>query len=324
MRAYWLAGVAGVAVFCAAWGSAQAAEAPVPAPAKAPAPTGVEAYFGGLKWRNIGPARGGRSISAMGSVARPHEYWFAATGGGLWKTVDAGVSWKPMTDGKVDTAAFGGVAVCEANPDIVYATTGETQLRGNILPGNGVWKTGDGGKSWSKIGLAEVQNFSRVRIHPKDCDTVFVGGFGHYGADNADRGVFRTKNGGKNWTKTLYRDAKTGAVDISIDPSNPDVVYAALWEAWRKPWGMSSGGPGSGLFKSVDGGGNWTEISRAPGLPKDGLLGKIGVSVSPVDPNRVYAIIEHDAAGGVYASNDGGKNWGKRSESRDLRQRAFY
>jgi photosystem II stability/assembly factor-like uncharacterized protein len=295
-----------------------------PAKAPAPAPTGVEAYFGGLKWRNIGPARGGRSISAMGSVARPNEYWFAATGGGLWKSVDAGVSWKPMTDGKVDTAAFGGVAVCEANPDIVYATTGETQLRGNILPGNGVWKTSDGGNSWAKIGLADVQNFSRVRINPKDCDTVLVGGFGHYGADNADRGVFRTKDGGKNWSKTLYRDAKTGAVDISIDPSNPDVVYAALWEAWRKPWGMSSGGPGSGLFKSVDGGSSWTEISRAPGLPKDGLLGKIGVSVSPVDPNRVYAIIEHDAAGGVYASNDGGKNWEKRSESRDLRQRAFY
>jgi photosystem II stability/assembly factor-like uncharacterized protein len=316
MRAYWLAGVAGFAVLGAASGSAQ--------PAKAPATTGVEAYFGGLKWRNIGPARGGRSISAMGSVARPNEYWFAATGGGLWKSVDAGVSWKPMTDGKVDTAAFGGVAVCEANPDIVYATTGETQLRGNVLPGNGVWKTTDGGKSWAKVGLADVQNFSRVRIHPKDCDTVFVGGFGHYGADNPDRGVFRTKDGGKSWTKTLYRDAKTGAVDISIDPSNPDVVYAALWEAWRKPWGMSSGGPGSGLFKSVDGGSSWTEISRAPGLPKDGLLGKIGVSVSPVDPNRVYAIIEHDSAGGVYASNDGGKSWEKRNENRDLRQRAFY
>lgn len=313
MRAAWLVAVSLVAMVGA--GPAIAAEA---------APAGVAAYFTGLKWRNIGPNRGGRSISAAGSVKRPNEYWFAATGGGLWKTTDGGTSWQPMTDGKVDTGAFGGVAVCEANPDIVYATTGESQLRGNVLPGNGVWKTTDGGKTWAKIGLAEVHNFSRVRIAPKDCDTVFVGGFGHYGADNPDRGVFRTKDGGKTWSKVLYRDARTGAVDISIDPSNPDVVYAALWEAWRKPWGMSSGGPGSGLFKSVDGGTTWAEITRAPGLPKDGLIGKIGVSVSPADPTRVYAIIEHDALGGVYASSDAGKTWERRNDSRDLRQRAFY
>lgn len=313
MRAAWLVAVSMVAMVEA--GPAIAAEA---------APAGVAAYFTGLKWRNIGPNRGGRSISAAGSVKRPNEYWFAATGGGLWKTTDGGTSWQPMTDGKVDTGAFGGVAVCEANPDIIYATTGESQLRGNVLPGNGVWKTTDGGKTWAKIGLAEVHNFSRVRIAPKDCDTVFVGGFGHYGADNPDRGVFRTKDGGKTWSKVLYRDARTGAVDISIDPSNPDVVYAALWEAWRKPWGMSSGGPGSGLFKSVDGGTTWAEITRAPGLPKDGLIGKIGVSVSPADPARVYAIVEHDALGGVYASSDAGKTWERRNDSRDLRQRAFY
>ena len=316
MRASWLAAASAAAMVA---GQSSAAEVAKPA-----APAGVEAYFTGLKWRNIGPARGGRSISAAGSIKRSHEYWFAAAGGGLWKTTDGGTSWQPMSDGKTDTAAFGGVAVCEANPDVVYATTGESQLRGNVLPGNGVWKTSDGGKSWAKIGLAAVHNFSRVRIHPKDCDTVFVGGFGHYGADNDDRGVFRSKDGGKNWSKVLYRDAKTGAVDISIDPGNPDVIYAALWEAWRKPWGMSSGGPGSGLFKSADGGTSWAEITRAPGLPKDGLIGKIGVSVSPADPNRVYAIIEHEAAGGVYASSDAGKTWEKRGDSRDLRQRAFY
>lgn len=316
MRASWLVAVSAAAMIA---GQSSAAEA-----AKPTAPAGVEAYFTGLKWRNIGPARGGRSISAAGSVKRPNEYWFAAAGGGLWKTTDGAASWQPMTDGKTDTAAFGSVAVCEANPDVVYAATGEAQLRGNVLPGSGVWKTSDGGKTWAKIGLAAVHNFSRVRIHPKNCDTVFVGGFGHYGADNDDRGVFRSKDGGKNWSKVLYRDAKTGAVDISIDPANPDVIYAALWEAWRKPWGMSSGGPGSGLFKSADGGNTWAEITRAPGLPKDGLIGKIGVSVSPADPNRVYAIIEHEAAGGVYASSDAGKTWEKRGDSRDLRQRAFY
>lgn len=318
MRTLFLLAASGVALAVAAPVWAAAAEA-------APAVTGkVEDYFAGLTWRNIGPARGGRSISAAGSVKRPNEYWFAATGGGLWKTTDGGTSWQPMTDGKTDTAAFGGVAVCEANPDIVYATTGETELRGNVLPGNGVWKTVDGGKSWTKIGLAEVNNFSRVRISPKDCNTVFVGGFGHYGAENADRGVYRTTDGGKSWSKVLYRDPRSGAVDISIDPKNPDIVYAALWEAWRKPWGMSSGGPGSGLFRSVDGGTTWTEITRAPGLPQQGLIGKIGVSVSPADPNRVYAIIEHDTLGGVYASNDGGKSWERRNDSRDLRQRAFY
>jgi photosystem II stability/assembly factor-like uncharacterized protein len=284
---------------------------------------GDEAFFTALTWRNIGPDRGGRSIAAAGSVARPLEYYFAAVGGGLWKTVDGGVTWKPTTDGQLDTAAVGGVAVCEANPDIVYLTTGETQLRGNILPGNGVWKTVDAGKTWTKIGLAEAHNFSRVRIHPKNCDTVYVGGFGHYGAPNPERGVFKTTDGGKNWNKILYRDPRSGAVDISIDPNNPDTLYAALWEAWRKPWGMSSGGPGSGLFKSNDGGATWTELTRAKGLPQTGLIGKIGVSVSPVDPKRVYAIVEHEE-GGVFVSDDAGASWTRTNDHRDLRQRAFY
>jgi len=287
-------------------------------------PKDEQAFFTALTWRNIGPNRGGRSIAAAGSVARPLEYYFATAGGGVWKTVDAGTSWKPVTDGQLDTAAVGGIAVCEANPDVVYVTTGETQLRGNILPGNGVWKTVDAGKTWKKVGLAEVQNFSRVRIHPKDCDTVYVGGFGHYGTPNAERGVYKSTDGGTAWRKILYRDPRTGAVDISIDPNNPETVYAALWEAWRKPWGMSSGGPGSGLFRSTDGGASWTELTRAPGLPQAGLVGKIGVSVSPADPKRVYAIVEHEAAGGVYVSDDAGTSWRRTNDSGDLRQRSFY
>lgn len=287
-------------------------------------PDDEQAFFTSLNWRNIGPDRGGRSISATGSAARPHEYYFTAVGGGLWKTTDSGVTWKPVTDGKLDTAAVGGVAVCEANPDIVYLTTGETQLRGNILPGNGVWKSVDAGKTWTKIGLADVQNFARVRIDPKDCDTAYVAGFGHYGEPNPERGVFKTTDGGKAWRKVLFRDAKTGAVDISIDPNNPATLYAALWEAWRKPWGMSSGGPGSGLFRSNDGGESWTELTRMPGMPQTGLIGKIGVSVSPVDATRVYAMVEHASEGGLYVSDDAGASWRRTNDSGDLRQRSFY
>ncbi|MEA3066774.1 MAG: hypothetical protein QOK41_181 [Sphingomonadales bacterium] len=281
-----------------------------------------ESYLSALKWRNIGPNRGGRSIAAAGSIARPFEYYFGAVGGGLWKTLDGGTSWDPVTDGKVDNSAVGGVAVCEANPDVVYFTTGETELRGNIMPGKGVYKSTDAGKTWKSVGLQAVQNFSRVRIDPGDCNHVLVGGFGHYGTANPDRGVYLSRDGGASWRKTLYRDPRTGAVDISIDPKNPKIVYAALWEAWRKPWAMSSGGPGSGLFKSLDGGATWTELTHNPGLP-GGLIGKIGVSVSPADDKRVYAIIEN-ANGGVFVSDDAGATWRRTNDSRDLRQRAFY
>ncbi|MFN3474120.1 MAG: WD40/YVTN/BNR-like repeat-containing protein [Blastomonas sp.] len=291
---------------------------------ESPLPEDEQAYFTSLTWRNIGPDRGGRSISATGSAARPNEYYFTAVGGGLWKTTDSGVTWKPVTDGQLDTAAVGGVAVCEANPDIIYLTTGETQLRGNILPGNGVWKSVDAAKTWTRIGLADVQNFARVRIDPADCDTAYVAGFGHYGEPNAERGVFKTTDGGKAWRKVLFRDAKTGAVDISIDPKNPRTIYAALWEAWRKPWGMSSGGEGSGLFRSSDGGESWIELTRMPGMPQQGLIGKIGVSVSPVDATRVYAMIEHASEGGLYVSDDAGASWRRANDSGDLRQRSFY
>ena len=281
-----------------------------------------ESFLTGLKWRNIGPNRGGRSIAVAGSTARPLEYYFGATGGGLWKTTDGGVSWKPVTDGKVETSALGSVAVCEANPDIVFFTTGETELRGNIMPGSGVYRSTDAGKTWKNVGLRDVENFSRVRIDPTNCNTVYVGGFGHYGTSNPERGVYKSSDGGQTWRKILYRDARTGAVDISIDRKNPQILYAALWEAWRKPWAMSSGGPGSGLFKSLDGGEHWTELTRRPGMPA-GLDGKIGVSVSPVDDNRVYAIIEN-RDGGIFVSDDAGATWHRTNDNRDLRQRAFY
>jgi photosystem II stability/assembly factor-like uncharacterized protein len=301
-------------------GAAQRAVAPA---ASGPSASGTDSLlFAALQWRNIGPNRGGRSIGVAGATSRPLEYYFGATGGGLWKTTDGGTTWEPVTDGKITSSSVGAVAVCESNPDVVYIGTGETQLRGNIMQGDGVYKTTDAGRTWRHIGLRETQNISRVRIHPTDCDQVLVGAFGHHGAPNQERGVFRSTDGGATWTKTLYRDDKSGAVDISIDPKNPNTVYAALWEAWRKPWGMSSGGPGSGLFKSTNGGVTWTEISRNPGLPR-GMLGKIGVAVSPVDANRVYAIVEADS-GGVFRSDDGGGTWTLSNDERKLRQRAFY
>ncbi len=282
-----------------------------------------EDFYRGLRWRNVGPDRGGRSIGVAGSDARPLEYYFGATGGGLWKTEDGGTTWRAVTDGKINSASVGAVAVCETDPEVVYIGTGEVQLRGNIQQGDGVYKSTNGGGTWSHLGLAETQNISRIRIHPTDCNTVWVGAFGVHSAPNPERGVYKTTDGGENWDKVLYRDDRSGAVDISVHPGNPDIVYAALWEAWRKSWGMSSGGEGSGLFRSTDGGESWTEITRNEGLPQEGLIGKIGVAVSPVDEDRVFAIVENEN-GGVFRSDDGGETWTLTNDERKLRQRAFY
>ena len=282
-----------------------------------------EAMFDALSWTNVGPARGGRATGVAGSDTRPFEYYFGAAGGGLWKTEDGGQNWSNVTDGDLGSSSVGAVAVCEANPDIVYIGTGETQLRGNIMQGDGAYRSDDAGRSWDHIGLTETQNISRIRVHPTDCNTAWAAGFGKHSAENADRGVFKTTDGGQTWRKVLFQDERSGAVDLSVHPGNPNIVYAATWEAWRKSWGMSSGGPGSALFRSVDGGENWTDITRNSGLPQEGLLGKIGVAVSPVDENRVYAIIEHDE-GGVFVSDDGGETWERTNDERRLRQRAFY
>ncbi|PYR34665.1 MAG: glycosyl hydrolase, partial [Acidobacteria bacterium] len=219
-------------------------------------------------------------------------------------------------------SSVGAVGVAPSSPDVVYAGTGEADIRGNIIQGDGVYKTSDGGKTWTHVGLAETQNISRIRVHPTNPDVVFVAAFGHHAAPNPERGVFRSKDGGKTWEKVLYRDAKTGVIDLVIDPNNPQVIYAALWEAYRNAWEMSSGGPGSGIFKSSDGGDHWAEISRNAGLPK-GILGKIGLSVSGADSSRLYAQIEAED-GGFFLSDDAGATWKKVNERRDLRQRAFY
>ena len=296
---------------------------PAAAAAQGGPPGGFPASaFQGLRYRNIGPNRGGRSIANGGSRARPNEYYFGAAGGGLWKTTDGGLTWRPVTDGQIASSSVGAVAVAESNPDVVYIGMGETELRGNIMQGDGVYKTTDGGTTWTHMGLANTQAIARVRVDPTNPDIVFAAAFGHPFGRSDERGVFRSKDGGRTWQKVLFRGDSVGAIDLSIDHHDPKVVYAAFWEAYRQPWKLSSGGMAGGLFKSADGGDTWTDITRNPGLPQ-GLIGKIGVAVSPVDGKRVYAIVESDA-GGVFRSDDAGATWTRVNDERKLRQRAFY
>ncbi len=279
-------------------------------------------FYEGLEWRNIGPNRGGRSLGSAGSPSRPNEYYFGATGGGLWKTVDGGTEWKPVADGQVTSSSVGAVAVAETNPDIVYIGMGEVQLRGSITQGDGVYKTEDGGETWKHLGLEQTQAVARIRIHPTNPDIVYVAALGHPYGDNEQRGVFKSTDGGANWEKVLYVSAKAGAVDLIIDRTNPEVIYASTWEVQRKAWKMWGGGGDSKLWKSSDGGTNWTDLTSNTGMPA-GPIGKIGVTVSPVDSNRVWAIVEANE-GGVFRSDDAGKTWTRTNEERKLRQRAFY
>jgi photosystem II stability/assembly factor-like uncharacterized protein len=278
--------------------------------------------FAGLRWRSIGPNRGGRSQAVSGSTSRPHEYYFGATGGGVWKTTDGGLTWRPMTDRHLKTSSVGAVAVAPSNPDVVYVGMGETELRGNIIQGDGVYRTTDAGKTWTPLGLEKTRAISRIRVHPANPEVVYVAALGDPYGPNPERGVFRSKDGGRNWERVLFRDAKTGAIDLVMDPRNPDVLYAALWEVFRTPHSLSSGGPGSGLFKSSDGGATWTELTRNPGLPPP-LWGKVGVAVSGADTNRLYAIVEAKD-GGIFMSDDAGASWKLINDDRRVRQRAFY
>lgn len=289
----------------------------------APAAVALDsALLSAYRWRSIGPDRGGRSIAVSGVKGRPGDAYFGAVGGGLWKTTDGGEGWTPVTDGLITSASVGAVAVSESNPDIVFIGTGETCIRGNIMPGDGVYKSSDAGKTWTHVGFRESYGISKIRIHPTNPDIVFVASFGKFSVPSAERGVFKSTDGGKTWRKVLYRDDKTAAIDIAIDRGNPNVMYAALWEAYRKEYQMSSGGPGSGLFKSSDGGETWTELTRNPGMPS-GVVGRIGVAVSGANSSRVYALVENEK-GGLFKSDDAGASWTLINQNRAIRQRAFY
>lgn len=279
-------------------------------------------FYANYEWRNIGPLRGGRSLGASGSPGRLNEYYFGATGGGLWKTTDGGINWKPVTDGQITSSSIGAVAVAETNPDIVYIGGGETQLRGSITQGDGVYKTTDGGKTWRHLGLKETQAISRIRVHPTNPNIVYVAALGHPYGNNEERGVFRSTDGGNTWKKVLYVSDKAGAADLIIDRTNPDVLYASTWQVYRKAYKMWGGGPDCKLWKSLDGGDTWIDLTQNPGMP-EGPIGKIGVTVSPADPNRIWAIVEANE-GGVFRSDDGGWTWERINDERKLRQRAFY
>ena len=284
--------------------------------------TTADSTLKGMTWRNIGPNRGGRSLGIAGSSKRKQEYFFGAVGGGLWKTTDGGLNWKPVTDGQLTSSSVGAVAVAATNPDIIYIGTGETEFRGNIMQGDGVYKSIDGGKTWKNTGLKNTQSISRVRIHPTNPDIVYVSALGHAFGPNEERGVFKTTDGGKTWNKVLFKGNKAGAADLVIDPKNPETLYASIWEVYRTPYKMWASTGLSALYKSTDGGATWKDLTQNTGMPKS-AVGKIGVTVSPANPNRVWAIIESDE-GGLYRSDNGGDTWKMVNNERKLRQRAFY
>ncbi len=275
----------------------------------------------GVHWREVGPYRGGRSVAATGNPSRPNEFWMGTTGGGVFKSINDGQSWAPVTD-KYFGGTIGAIAVSASSPDVVYVGGGEYPIRGNVSHGDGVWKTTDGGKTWSFMGLGETRQVADIVVNPTNADLVYVGALGHVWAPNPERGVFRSKDGGKTWEKILFRNDSTGVVDLVMDPANPNVLYAGLWQTGRTPWLLSSGGKGSGMFKTTDGGDHWTEITRNPGLP-EGIWGNIGITVSGGNSNRVWANIEADS-GGVFRSDDGGATWQRTNSDRNLRQRAWY
>ncbi len=275
-----------------------------------------------FRYRQIGPFRGGRVTAVAGIPNQPNTYYFGATGGGVFKTTDGGINWLPVSDDYFKTGSVGAIEVSQSDPNTLYVGMGEQTVRGNVSHGDGVYKSLDGGKSWKFVGLGDTRQIGRIRVHPKNPDIAYVAAIGHLWAGNNERGVFRTKDGGKTWEKVLFHNNDTGANDIILDPTNPNTIYATFWQIRRTPWGFDSGGAGSGIFKSTDGGDSWTEISKNKGLPS-GILGKIGITVSPVNPNRIWAMIEAKD-GGLYRSDDAGENWIRVSDNAQIRQRPWY
>ena len=275
-----------------------------------------------LRWRSIGPHRGGRSVAVAGHPTDPATFYFGACAGGVWKSDDGGTYWRNISDGSFNSAAVGAIAVSQSDPSVVYVGMGEACPRGNVSAGDGVYRSTDGGRSWSHMGLQATKHISRVRIHPANPDLVYVAALGDIFQSNEERGVFRSRDGGKTWDHVLHRSSNSGAADLTMDPTNPRIMFTTLWQARRKPWNFSSGGPESAIFRTTDGGDTWDDITESKGLPS-GLKGRMGVAVSPAMDGRVWAIIEAKDRG-LYRSDDWGETWELTSDAPKLLQRPWY
>ena len=278
--------------------------------------------YGALEYRLVGPFRGGRSAAVTGVPNQPNLFYFGGTGGGVWKTADGGRSWQNISDGYFG-GSIGAITVSQSDPNVIYVGGGEKTIRGNVSSGYGIWKSVDAGKSWQSMGLPLSRHVPRIAIHPNNPDIVFAAVLGDVYKPTADRGLYKSTDGGKNWRKVLFANEQAGVVDLMMDPSNPRILYASTWRIQRTPYSLSSGGDGSALWKSTDSGQTWTEISTNKGFPSD-TLGIIGVTVSPVNNQRVWAMVENKDKGGLYRSEDGGDTWSQVNSDRSLRQRAWY
>ncbi|HET7558113.1 MAG TPA: hypothetical protein VFK08_08585, partial [Rhodanobacteraceae bacterium] len=305
----------GVSVFAATAALPRTAHAETHATARA------ASSFGDLHWRLIGPFRAGRTLAVTGVPGQPKHFYSGSVNGGVWETHDAGRTWNPIFD-EQDVGSIGAIAVAPSDPNVIYVGSGEADMRSDIAQGDGMYKSTDGGKTWSHVGLTDTQQIGMIRVDPRNANTVFVAALGHPYGPNAQRGVFKSTDGGKTWNKVLGPNADTGAIDLMFKPGDPDTIYAALWQVRRPPWNVypPASGPGSGLYKSTDGGAHWTQLT-------DGFahknVGRIGIAISNAAPDRVYAIVDADD-GGLYRSNDGGAHWNKASGDPRIWQRGWY
>jgi photosystem II stability/assembly factor-like uncharacterized protein len=294
----------------------------VPAAAQTAAPT-AQVVMSALSWRNIGPGIGGRSVAVDAVPGNPFTFYFGGVDGGVWRSTNFGLTWENITDGKLKGSnSIGAIAVAPSNPKIIYIGTGESDIRNTFVTGDGVFKSTDAGKNWQYAGLRDTHTIGKIVVDPRNANVVYAVSMGHVYASNPDRGVFKSTDGGASWRKVLFINDQTGAIDLVMDQKHPDVLYAAMWQADRRPWRLDSGGPGSGIYKTTDGGAHWTNVSKNPGF-SSGVLGRMGVSIAQSSPNIVYAIVQAKK-GGIFRSDDGGAHWRLVNDSMEMRQRAFY